>query len=99
VFTGKVDNELSLYSLQITAGVHIHDPYFMGKVIHSCDPNMSCDMKTFTFTAIKDIYQGDFLTMDYETTEDILYRSFVCNCGSKNCRRLIRGKSFSVHDN
>ena len=100
-FTGVLLNKITLYTLQLDAVYHIHDPFFMGKVLHSCDPNMQCDMITQTFSAIKDIKKGDFLTMDYETTEDELFRPFECKCGSPNCKKIIRGKNFRlqhIHD-
>lgn len=92
VFTGSVTNEQTLYTLQIEPGKYLSDPIVMGKVLHSCDPNMSCDMRTLTFTARRDIRAGDMLTMDYETTEDELFRSFYCGCGASNCRGWIRGR-------
>lgn len=93
-FTGTLTTEMTLYTLQVRPGLHLHDPYFMGKVLHSCDPNMSCDMETRTFTARKEIKPGDYLTMDYDTTEEILFREFTCHCGSPNCRGRIRGSKF-----
>ena len=93
VFTFRGD-ELTyqtLFTLQITRGRYLHDPYFMGKILHSCEPNLRCDMRTFTFTALRDIQPGEYLTMDYETTEEVLYREFQCGCGSPNCRGRIRG--------
>lgn len=95
-FSGRINGEQSLYSLQIAPGVYIHDPYVMGKVLHNCEPNMSCDMETCTFTAERDICPGEYLTMDYESTEDILYRPFECGCPAQHCRGLIRGRLFSM---
>ena len=40
----------------------------MGKILHSCDPNMYCIMENFTFIAKKNIKAGDILYMDYEQT-------------------------------
>jgi len=91
-FTGSVVTEQSLYTLQIAPGQFVADPIVMGKVLHSCDPNMHCDMSTLTFTARRDIRAGDMLTMDYETTEDKLYRAFHCGCGAAICRGDILGK-------
>lgn len=91
-FAGVLLREMTLFSLQMQLGYHLHDPFFMGKVLHSCDPNMQCDMSTQTFTAIKNIKPGDFLTMDYETTENELFRGFECQCGAYNCKKFIKGK-------
>ena len=92
-FSGFLIPWRTLYTLEVSPILHIEDPYVMGKVIHSCDPNMSCDMKSLTFTATRDIESGEILTMDYETTESILFRRFTCNCGSENCRKTIVGHS------
>lgn len=93
-FTGTVLGEQTLFTLQIEPGRYISDPLMMGKVLHSCDPNMDCDMATLTFRARRYIAPGEMLSMDYETTEDELFRSFHCGCGSANCRGLIRGRRF-----
>lgn len=90
-FTGIILPFRQLYTLEITEYLHVYDQYFMGKVLHSCDPNLRCDMNKLTFYAIKNIKSGDFLTMDYEQTESVLYRTFTCHCGSKNCRKYIKG--------
>jgi tyrocidine synthetase-3 len=95
-FTGALLSEQTLYTLQLQPGYYIHDPVVMGKVLHSCSPNTSCDMITRTFTAVRNIEPGEFITMDYETTEDALFRPFHCGCGSANCRGLIRGKKFMM---
>lgn len=94
-FTGLMLNEVTLYTLQYLPGYHIHDPYVMGKVLHSCSPNMHCDMESLVFTAVREIEPGEYLTMDYETTEDELYRPFQCMCGSPLCRGVIRGRVIS----
>lgn len=93
-FYGPVVDEQSLYTLQQAPGRYVSDPLVMGKVLHSCDPNMSCDMSTLTYTARRDIKAGEFLTMDYETTEDELFRAFTCGCDAKNCRGEIRGRHY-----
>ncbi|MCU0849132.1 MAG: SET domain-containing protein-lysine N-methyltransferase [Spirochaetes bacterium] len=100
-FAGILMDEMTLFTLQLQPGHHLHDPFFMGKVLHSCEPNMACDMASQTFTAVREIKPGDFLTMDYETTEDQLFRSFECHCGSPNCRKFIMGRKSRiqhVHD-
>lgn len=91
-FTGDIVKDIMLYTLQIKPGMHIYDPFAMGKILHSCDPNLLCDMQALSFFALKDIEIGDYLTMDYETTEDTLFRPFVCQCGSAKCRGTIKGK-------
>ncbi|HRT33957.1 MAG TPA: hypothetical protein P5023_05925 [Bacteroidales bacterium] len=90
-FTGVMLQWRTLFTLEHNKIAHIEDPYVMGRVLHSCDPNMICDMSKLEFHATKDILPGEFLTMDYETTESQLYRSFDCSCGSEKCRGKITG--------
>jgi uncharacterized protein len=96
-FTGFFTGEITQFSLQVRPGLHLHDPYFMGKVLHSCAPNAVVDMEERTFTAIRPIEKGAFVTMDYAQTEDVLYRSFVCQCGAPNCRGLVTGRLETVY--
>jgi uncharacterized protein len=96
-FTGFYMSEQTLFTLQVEPGLFVHDPFFMGKVLHRCDPNCAVDMKRRQFTARRPIMPGEWITMNYETTEDELFRSFVCVCGDAPCEgfepsRLIQGK-------
>lgn len=91
-FNGPTLTHQTLFTLQQCPGRYVEDPYVMGKVLHSCNPNLTCDMKTLTFTALRDIHSGEILTMDYEETEDELFRPFQCQCGSENCRGMIKGR-------
>lgn len=50
-------------------------------------------MTIVEFRAIKGIKAGDYITMDYETAEEILYQKFSCLCNSFNCRGIIVGKA------
>ena len=90
-FTGFFSHEITLFSLQVEEGVHLHDPYFMGKILHCCKPNAKVDMKARTFTALRHIEAGEFITMDYASTEEYLYRTFECSCGAENCRGVVKG--------
>ena len=58
VFTGYFMSEITLFTLQVRPGLYIHDPYFMGKVLHRCDPNCDVDMETRSFYARKPIQAG-----------------------------------------
>jgi hypothetical protein len=90
-FTGFFSEEITQFSLQVRDGLHLHDPFFMGKVLHSCDPNAHCDMERRVFVALKPIRPGDFITMDYAQTEEVLFRMFECACGSERCRGIVKG--------
>jgi hypothetical protein len=91
-FQGRLLNYQSLFTLQKRPGLYIEDPYCMGKILHSCDPNAYVDMDTQIFKARRPIKPGEYITMDYETTEDQLFRSFDCKCGADNCRGYICGR-------
>ena len=97
-FSGDFYSEITLFTLQVRPGLHLHDPWVMGKVLHSCDPNMDCNMETMTFTCRKPIRAGELVTMDYDQTEEKLYRPFFCRCGSPNCRGFIQGSNPGKHD-
>ncbi|TVY10277.1 SET domain-containing protein [Paenibacillus cremeus] len=92
-FDGQLRDTQTLFTLQKKPGVYIEDPYFMGKILHCCDPNASVDMENQLFWARKDIQPGELITMDYESTEDELFRSFHCQCGAPTCRGRIAGKA------
>lgn len=88
---GVLTNEQTLYSLQIRPNLYLEHP-IAGFVQHSCDPNCWVSNTTLQFICKKNIKVGDMIQMDYEQTEDILFQSFVCKCGSPICRGLISGR-------
>ncbi len=94
--TGSVSTEVTQFSLQLEENQHLHDPYFYGKILHSCDPNCHVDVANRRFIATRSIKKGDLVTMDYAQTEDFLFKSFPCSCGVVNCRGIVLGrKQFS----
>lgn len=90
-FIGLILPYQNLFTLEYDDHSFIYDPYVTGKILHSCEPNMYCCMPSRTFIALRDIYEGEILTMDYEQTESKLFRAFTCRCGSSKCRHEIRG--------
>jgi hypothetical protein len=91
-FTGIFSSEITQFTLQVIEDqLHLHDPFFMGKILHSCDANCSVDMTTRTFTALKPIQAGEFVTMDYAQTEGRLFKNFECCCGAEHCRGYVSG--------
>lgn len=89
---GRLTREITQYSLQLADGLHLDDPDFAGRTLHSCEPNSRLDPATRLFVALRDIRPGDLLTMDYDETEDVLFRSFWCQCGAGSCRGFISGR-------
>ncbi|MEQ8734237.1 MAG: SET domain-containing methyltransferase [Rhodospirillaceae bacterium] len=98
VFAGVAVPDITLFTLQLSENTHIHDPFFMGKVLHSCAPNCRVVMTERRFIAVQDIAPGDCITMDYNSTEDRLFRGFQCRCGSPDCQGMIRGSKVSADD-
>ena len=96
-FTGDLVPHITQFTLQMTPDLHIHDPYVMGKVLHHCAPNTRVDLEHRTFVATQAIAPGDFVTMDYYQTEDVLFKSFTCRCGAPQCRGAITGRRMTCN--
>lgn len=94
--SGIIVHEVRQHTLQITPTAHLYDPYFTGFLLHSCSPNTFLDMQRFELWALQDVTVGEALTMDYASTEDVLFKQFQCSCGSANCRTWITGRRESV---
>lgn len=56
---------------------------------HSCDPN-TMSLNSEKDIAIKDIIKGEELTYDYGYWYLKWNEPFLCKCGSKNCRGIIK---------
>jgi hypothetical protein len=91
-FDGVTVPTVYQHTLQKTPSVHLLDTHFIGMLAHSCDPNIMLDMEQQEMWAIKDIAEGSTLSMDYASTEDELFVTFGCGCGSINCRGWITGR-------
>jgi len=69
------------------------DPNSFGRYYnHSCDPNSGIVRKTAVAT--KNIKKSEEITADYSLSEADIFWHFRCNCGSKNCRKVIRSIQF-----
>lgn len=97
-FTGQLSNSILQHTLQVSPLTHLHDPYFVGLLTHSCAPNCVLDMQRLEIWALCDIEAGNLLTIDYAVTEDTLHRQFACGCGSSTCRRWITGRRERVNE-
>lgn len=91
MMAGEIIQDLRQHSLQINETDHLYDTYFVGYLLHSCNPNVSLDMKNRRVYALRDIAPNDYLYMDYAETEEKLYKQFPCECGSSQCRGWITG--------
>lgn len=82
----------TLHSLQHTEdSIFVHDPFFVGKFLHSCDPNCVLNMDTMEIYALKNIKPFATLTLNYNKTEKVLYQPFHCQCGSDTCMGIVEG--------
>ena len=91
-WTGYHLNFQTLHSLQHTEDrIFVHDPYFCGKMLHSCDSNCMLDMNSMEIIALKNINPFEKLMLDYNKTEKQLYQSFHCTCGAPDCKKFIEG--------
>ncbi|MEA2701614.1 MAG: uncharacterized protein QOE22_323 [Candidatus Parcubacteria bacterium] len=55
---------------------------------HSCSPNSGIKGKV-TMIALRDIKEGEEITIDYSITESDNLWEMECTCGEANCRKLI----------
>jgi hypothetical protein len=93
---GVLRDYVTQYTLQVGQDQHLDDPYFAGKILHCCDPNARLDPESRLYFAVRDISEGELLTMDYDETEDVLYRAFECRCGADNCRGYVAGRLLQI---
>jgi len=97
-FTGQLSNKILQHTLQVSPDTHLHDPYFVGLLTHSCAPNCVLDMQRLEIWALADIEADELVTIDYAVTEDTLHRQFACGCGSSACRKWITGRREGPND-
>lgn len=97
-FTGQLSNKILQHTLQVSPQAHLHDPWFVGLLSHSCAPNCVLDMQRLVIWALRDIEAGEALTIDYAVTEDVLHRQFACGCGSPACRKWVTGRAETVNE-
>ena len=60
---------------------------------HSCNPNAGIDTKR-NVVAMKDIREGEEITIDYSIIEGDNFWEMSCMCGEKNCRKIIRSTPY-----
>lgn len=68
------------------------DPAEWKPINHACDPNAW--LNGLNLTARRRISKGEQITVDYATFCNESMRSFECDCGSPDCRRVIRGTDY-----
>jgi D-ala D-ala ligase C-terminus/SET domain len=65
------------------------DPAAWAPQNHSCQPNTAYD--GLNVVAVRPIFKGEELTLDYASFLDEQMEPFDCSCGAKNCRKRITG--------
>lgn len=90
--SGYALSERRLHTLQLSSRIHLYDCWFSGLFSHSCTPNVFLDLHYLEVWTLQEIPAGTLLTMDYASTEDVLFRQFACRCGELNCRGWITGR-------
>lgn len=68
------------------------DPDDWTPINHSCDPNAW--LTGINVTARRPIRSGEEITLDYATFCNEIMEPFSCNCGSNDCRGLIKGTDY-----
>lgn len=90
---GEVVTDIRQHTVQISEKFHLFDPYFSGYISHSCEPNVRLIGDKKQLIAIRDIIPEECLTLDYNDTEDELFKPFNCQCGSSSCIGWIEGRN------
>lgn len=77
------------YCLQVERDKYIalHFPVFLSN--HSCNPNCGIN-ENLEFFALRDIEPGEEMRWDYSTSMMERCWTMHCDCGEKNCRKLIQ---------
>ncbi len=86
-------------------GIQVHDDFWIvpsdkkeaeetGIPNHSCDPNIGFD-GSICYIAMRDMRTGEEILLDYAFMETE-FQSFTCNCGTKNCRKIIKPTDWQI---
>lgn len=70
------------------------NPDMSWRINHSCDPNSGDGGDKLVAT--RDIQAGEEIVYDYALTETNPDYSFVCRCGSANCRKTFTGNDWKL---
>lgn len=101
--SGPVTRERTKYSIQIDHDLHVDTPDPIRLLNHSCDPNCGIIVRTgsgeLEVHALRDIEEGEELTLDYETFEtEFRVLTGPCLCLAPNCRGKLRGYAYLPQD-
>lgn len=65
---------------------------------HSCEPNSYIDFNKLCLRALRDIEKGEEIRYNYMTTEYVLHEKFICDCGSRQCYKNVKGFKYLSRD-
>ncbi len=68
------------------------DPEHWKPINHSCNPNSW--VEGLNLVARRRIKAGEEITVDYATFYNEQMEDFVCHCGARGCRKVIRGSDY-----
>jgi D-alanine-D-alanine ligase len=68
------------------------EPEHWKPINHSCEPNAW--VSGLDLVARRKIKSGDEITIDYATFYNERMDDFVCHCGSRDCRGIVRGTDY-----
>ncbi|GDY00730.1 hypothetical protein LBMAG49_00590 [Planctomycetota bacterium] len=85
------------HSIQVGVGLHLEtkgtkasDPGNEWRYLnHSCEPNAF--LRGRDLVALRQIARGEQITFDYSANEFDMATPFLCACGARQCRGMIRG--------
>lgn len=86
----EIQAKRTFRTIQIGLGRHIRNT-LIDYVNHSCSPNTLFDTERLELVAIRNIAAGEKITFFYPGAEVELAHSFICQCGSPECLKEIRG--------
>ncbi len=97
----EILSERTIHSFQIDDKTHVQLDMISRTINHSCEPNTGIRnniFQAYDFIALRNIKKGEEITWDYETTEYISISVKNCLCGSRNCRRVLRGFKYRADE-
>ncbi|KYC35995.1 hypothetical protein WA1_40320 [Scytonema hofmannii PCC 7110] len=86
-------NQPTYTSVQIDLDTHIEES-ILGKLNHSCNPNLIINTTALECVAARDIEPHEELSFFYPSTEWEMDKPFVCMCGSPQCVRIVAGARY-----
>jgi SET domain-containing protein len=89
----RLDEDRRSHSIQIDTELYLVSPPELEPADyanHSCEPNAGL-LGNVLVVAITDIGPDEEICFDYAMCDAADYDEFVCECGTRSCRRLVTG--------